>query len=213
MNRFEDRIYEDPLLDHMHDQGAMDTQYTQMIQAIKENKQKSWVLATSDNPCRDYMSVWDRLGLLDEKDATLLTLDIKRLVVPIQARKKILQVLHYSHQGITKTYATARTRYYWPSLKEDCQQMTQSCKVCKDLNPKAPINPNIDPTPPITDLRPFESVGLDMFSWKSNNYLLVVDRMSGYLFVENLQKSAKCKTVTEKFRLLALTYGFPHQVR
>ena len=136
----------------MHDQGALDIQYSQVIQAIRENKPKSWVLATSDNPCRDYVSVWDRMGLRDEKDATLLTLDIKRLIVPIQARKKILQVLHYSHQGITKTYAAARTRYYWPSLKEDCQQMTLSYKVCKELNPKAPINPNIDPTTPITDL-------------------------------------------------------------
>ena len=52
-----------------------------------------------------------------------------------------------------------------------------------------------------------------MFSWKANNYLLVVDRMSGYIFVEQLHKSAKCKTVTEKFRLLALTYGFPRDVR
>ena len=52
-----------------------------------------------------------------------------------------------------------------------------------------------------------------MFSWKSNNYLLVVDCMSSYIFVENLQKSAKCKTVTEKFHLLTLTYGFPCQVR
>ena len=52
------------------------------------------------------------MGLLDEKDATLLTLNIKNLVIPIQARKKILQVLHYSHQGITKTYTVARTRYY-----------------------------------------------------------------------------------------------------
>ena len=60
VNRFEDRIYEDPLLDKMCDQGALDTQYTQVIQAIKENQPKSWVLATSDNPCRDYISVWDR---------------------------------------------------------------------------------------------------------------------------------------------------------
>ena len=52
-----------------------------------------------------------------------------------------------------------------------------------------------------------------MFSWKANNYLLVVDRMSGYIFVEQLHKSAKCKTVTDKFRLLALTYGFPREVR
>jgi len=82
---------------------------------------------------------------------TLLTLDMKRLV-PMQTRKKILEVLHYSHQGINNTYTAARTRYYWPSLKEDCQQLTQSCTVCKELNPKTPINPNIDPATPITHL-------------------------------------------------------------
>ena len=152
VNRFEDRIYEDTSLDEMRNQGAIEIQYTQVIQAIKENQPKSWVLATSDNTCRDYVSVWDRLGLLDGKDATLLTLDIKRLIVPLQARKKILQVLHYSHEGITKINAMARNRYYWPSLKEDCQQMTQLCTVCKELNPKAPINPNIDPDTPITYL-------------------------------------------------------------
>ena len=52
-----------------------------------------------------------------------------------------------------------------------------------------------------------------MFSLKANNYLLVVDRMLGYIFVEMLHKTAKCKTVTEKFHLLALTYGFPRELR
>ena len=56
--------------------------------------------------------MWERLGTLDTRDPTLLTLDIRRLVIPIQARKKILEVLHYSHQGINKTYAAARSRYF-----------------------------------------------------------------------------------------------------
>ena len=165
VNRYEERMYKDPLLDHMRNQGALDQQYTSVVQAIREKQTRAWVLATSDNPCREYVSVWDRLGTLDNRDSTLLTLDIKRLVVPLQARKKILEVLDYSHQGINKTYTAARTRYYWPSLKEDCQQHTQSCTVCKELNPKTPINPNIDQATPITHLRPFKSVGLDMFSW------------------------------------------------
>ena len=156
MNRFEERLHSDPLLDHMRDQGDLDQQYTSVVQAIREKQTRAWVLATSDNPCREYASVWDRLGTLDNRDSTLLTLDIKRLVVPLQARKKILEVLHYSHQGINKTYTAARTRYYWPLLKEDCQQLTQSCTVCKELNPKTPINPNIDPATPITHLRPFK---------------------------------------------------------
>ena len=75
------------------------------------------------------------------------------------------------------------------------------------------MNPNIDPATPITDLQPFESVGLDMFVWKNVNYLLVVDRMSGYIFVETLHKSARCKTVTERFKILCLTFGFPREVR
>ena len=104
----------------------MDTQYTSVVQAIREKQTKAWVLATSENPFRDYASVWDRLGTLDNRDSTLLTLDIKILVIPLQAWKKILEGLHYSHQGINKTYTAARTRYYWPLLKEDCQQLTQS---------------------------------------------------------------------------------------
>ena len=98
-------------------------------------------------------------------------------------------------------------------MKQDCQQLTQSCQICKELNPKTPINPNIDPVTPITNLQPFESVGLDMFTWKNVNYLLVVDRMSGYIFVETLNKHARCKTVTERLKILCVTYGFPREVR
>ena len=69
----EDRIFEDEIRDH----GAMDLQYTEVIKAQRQNRSKSWVLASSENPCRDYIAVWDHLGTLGEKEATLLTLDIK----------------------------------------------------------------------------------------------------------------------------------------
>ena len=91
--------------------------------------------------------------------------------------------------------------------------MTQSCLVCKELNQKAPANPNIDQEQPKTDLQPFKLVGLDMFSWKGIQYLLIIDRMSGYIRVQNLNHSALCKTVTQKFKLLCLTYQFPCHVR
>ena len=80
--------------------------------------------------------------------------------------------------GISKAYAAARTRYYWPSMKEDIQQLTQACPVCKELNPKARTNPQINPEQPKMDLSPFESVGLNMFTWQGKFYVLVVDRIS-----------------------------------
>ena len=100
----------------MRDSGAIDDQYSAVI---KNKKNKARVLNSSAYPCREYVSVWDRLGTADDNNSTLLTLDIKRLVVPLQAQRNILKILHYFYQGRSKTYAAARTRYYWPSMKED----------------------------------------------------------------------------------------------
>ena len=112
IKRYHDRIASDPLLEEMRHSGAVDKQYTAVIKAITENICKIWVQNSSNNPCRDYISVWDRLGTADHNNLTLLTLDIKRLVVPLQAWKNILKIPHYSHKGISKTYAAARTWYY-----------------------------------------------------------------------------------------------------
>ena len=79
-------IANNPLLEEMRDSGAIDDQYSAVIKAIRDNRNKAWVLNSSDNPCREYVSVWDRLETADDNDSTLLTLDIKRLVVPLQAR-------------------------------------------------------------------------------------------------------------------------------
>ena len=98
-------------------------------------------------------------------------------------------------------------------MKEDCQQMTKSCMVFNDLSPKLSSQPKHRSRATKTDLQPFESVGLDMFRWKRIQNLFIVHRMSGYIIIENLNRSVLCKTMTQKFKLLCLTYGFPLQVR
>ena len=74
---YQDRILSDPLLEEIRDAWAMDDQYTVVIKALWEERNKGWVQNSSDNPCTDYMDVWNHLGIVDNKDATLLTLDIK----------------------------------------------------------------------------------------------------------------------------------------
>ena len=67
--------------------------------------------------------------------------------------------------------------------------------------------------PHITDLKPFKSMGPDLFTRKGLQNLVVVDRMSSYIFVEKINKHIPCKSVTQKFRLLILNYGMPCDVR
>ena len=51
VDKYEERLRSDPLLEHIHDQGALDHQYTAVVQAIQQKQTKDWVLNTSDNPC------------------------------------------------------------------------------------------------------------------------------------------------------------------
>ena len=214
IQKHEDRIREDPLLEDVRDAGSLDETYTAVIKALREGKTKDDIgNSTDDDPCRDFHKVWEKLGILDEKENSLLTFDVKRLVIPISKREEIMKILHLNHQGATKTYAAARSRYFWPSMKEDAKRITENYQVCKELNPRPRTNPNIDPETPKTHLEPFESIGLDMFSWKGDQYLLIIDRMSGFIFVEKMGKHATARGVTERFKLLCLTYGMPRDVR
>ena len=165
LHRYEERILSDPMLEDMRDAGCLDESYTAVIKAIREGKTKSDVSdMPDDNKCKEYHYVWDRLSVLDDRDSTLLTLDIKIIVVPLSQRKKLLKILHFSHQGITKTYAAAKSRYFWPGLKEEIKKMTTACETCREFNTRLKTNPNIDPETPFTDLQPFKSVGLNIFS-------------------------------------------------
>ena len=124
----------------------------------------------------------------------------------------MLEMIHISHVGQTKMYAAAKSRYFWPGMKEMVKNITESCDICKKLNPRPPANPNIEPERQITQLQPMESLGADIFSWKGIDYLLVVDRMSGYIFVFKLTKSTSSRVV-EHINSLCLTYGYPKEFR
>ena len=47
VDKFEERLRSDPLLEHIRDQGALDPQFTALIQVIQEKRTKNWVLNTS----------------------------------------------------------------------------------------------------------------------------------------------------------------------
>ena len=121
--------------------------------------------ATTD-PCHEYLKTWDNLALLDDKEPTLITMDIRRLVIPQSERKRLLETIHISHVGQTKMYAAAKSRYFWPWMQEMIKNITENCDICKKLNPRPLANPNIQPEKQITQLQPMESLGADIFSWK-----------------------------------------------
>ncbi|XP_063907429.1 uncharacterized protein K02A2.6-like [Zophobas morio] len=74
-------------------------------------------------------------GILFRKD---------RVLIPSSLRSHILNELHETHLGITKTKQLARRYVYWPSIDRDIERLVKGCESCA-LNqsnpPKAPLHP------------------------------------------------------------------------
>ena len=83
-----------------------------------------------------YRTVFDKLsirwGLVFVDD---------QIVVPIDLRRKLLDIIHFGHSGITKMNAEAKI-FWWPGMKQDIENKVKDCTAClasgKNLNYQLP---------------------------------------------------------------------------
>ena len=71
-----------------------------------------------------YTAVFDKLsirwGLLFVDD---------QIVIPIDIRRRLLDILHFGHSGITKMTWEARI-FWWPGMKQDIENKVKDCIAC-----------------------------------------------------------------------------------
>ena len=131
--------------------------------------------------------------------------------MPQGARRGILRALHKSHRGLTITYSTARQLYYWPGMKNDIAENIKSCEACMH-NQKNNIRQEILPTKTSEAWAPMKKMGIDLFDVLGKKWIVLVDRYSGYCFVQQLHKTATkdvVKFLTDTFQ----EYGWPEAIR
>jgi len=126
--------------------------------------------------------------------------------------KGCLDSLHRSHQGLTKSLEHARQLFYWPTLANDVTLRVKSCKVCQEMLPSkhGPIMAEVA----LGDLdsAPLEDVGTDIFHYNKENYLVLVDRASGFLWCDKLVRTNTASVI----RLLSgwfCLFGYPSTIR
>ena len=125
-----------------------------------------------------------------------MLLDSKRIVLPLAAVKPILQLLHSSHSGITKTYHLARGLYFWPGMTNDIKQLVSACADCPKVLPSQPSNPMSTPSPSTHFGFPMQHIGLDLFSFGNKEFLICVDHWSGYPFYSHLRSLSSSSVIT-----------------
>ena len=182
--------------------------YQAIISALATSPFHSNEKETSPCPTPELAKAWPMLSLSPSDNGTLILYNASRILVPDTIKPRILKALHAPHAGLVKTQTLASQLYYWPTMNNDIKTTIQSCTACKKLMPSQPPAPLR-----ITEANtPMHSVGTDLFDHTGTNWLVLVDRFSGFILASKMNKTTT-EAVTKRLRSWFIDLGFPHTIR
>ena len=134
-----------------------------------------------------------------------LLLFSEKLVVPYSLRSDMLKLLHEGHMGIEKSKARARQIFYWPGINADIENYIKKCKLCEaNSNKQQKETLLLYPLPE----RPWERLGLDIFSYGGQSYLVVFDSFSNWLEIRPI-KDKSIKSCIKILKNIFSVFGSP----
>ena len=98
-------------------------------------------------------------------------------------RNDALRRLHESPQGISKCRERAASAISWPGISRDITRFIDRCDTCRRNRPthrEQPLRPVELPG------RPWEKVAMDIFHYKRNDYLVIIDYYSRWIEIKQL---------------------------
>lgn len=155
------------------------------------------------HPARQFLNIWHAICVQDG----LLYYD-EKIIIPGNYRKKIMELLHTAHIGLERTLKKARETYYWPGMSSDIKNLIDGCQPCQTLR-RSKMN---DYTTETVATAPMEQMSMDLFHYGSKEYFVLVDRYSGYPFVEYLPKTST-SDVLKRLDKIFQHFGYPKRIR
>lgn len=129
-----------------------------------------------------------------------------RVVVPQAARKRMLPILHETHQGASAMKSLARTMFWYPGLDKDIEIVVRMCTVCA----QAASMPHAQPPMswPASN-EPWGRIHVDFAGPMDGHIMLiVVDSHSKWIEVVPMRSTSSIRTI-EELRTLFSRFGLP----
>ena len=200
---------QNPSFRRLVDIAREDVEYQRIVDCIKNGINVRTL--GKDHPAKCLQAVWDRLTLQEVAENPLIILDHSRIYVPIAGRIHLLYNLHEGHPGQTKMQLFTAKFYYWPKLSKDVINFVENCELCQKYASSRKREPFQQYEPEYAQY-PMQSTGLDVFQYKNNHFLIMVDRFSGYIFVKkltNLTSQHTCEVLQRWYT----QFGWPEYQR
>ena len=181
------------------DQCKTDPAYKQIVDAFRNGRNLSDLPV--DHPALRLKQVGHQISLTTDG---IILVDGDKIYLPPGARANTLQCLHERHCGYGKTIQTARSLYYWPSMKHDIRNIIDNCKACQQLRPSKPLKPFITTSANFL----MEQISIDLMHVGSKTYMVTADRYSGYIWVKMLRHQ-DTKAVIDVLDKITRIFGIP----
>ena len=133
----------------------------------------------------------------------------QKLVIPTAMRKDMIKAVHIGHFGVEKSVGRARDIMFWPLMSKHITEYVQSCAICnkhKDSNSKQPLHPHDVPQ------RPWQNLSLDLFTWKNQEFMVLVDAYSRY-FEFDLIPNTRSVTIIRKLKVHFSRFGICEKLK
>lgn len=187
-------------MEQLREETAQDPELSQLMMCLRNGFETD---GNVPHNIQHYKKVADELYELDG----LLFLH-GRLVVPLSMRSYILQLIHEGHLGMEKCKTMARRTLYWPNMSRDIETLVAKCSTCNSFRRQQAAEPLLPH--PVPD-RPWQKVGVDIFSFKQKDYILVVDYYSKYPEISRLSDKT-ASTVIMHLKEIFARHGIPEQL-
>ena len=207
------RVREDPRIVEILQAAAQSTCYKEAVKAKLDGLSQDEVKKLPDtHGARSVCRWWNDIGLLDNKEDTIMIMGDSKIMVPKNARQGILKLLHVPHMATSRTRKAASARYFWVGMGDEVKKMCESCQTCRERGPSRPAEPMDMPDPKAT-MEPMTALGLDMMQYGGVKYLICVDRYSGYPLVHKTGKTSSTKEVIKALSGWFRTFGYAKRAR
>ena len=123
-----------------------------------------------------------------------------------ELRKK--ERIHSSHIGINGCLRRARECMFWPCMSADLKQYISQCETCGTYEIKQQKKTVMSHE--FTE-RPWDKIGVDLYTIDSNDYLIVVDYFSNFWEIDHLTDT-KASTAIKKLNCHFARQGIPEVV-
>ena len=165
-----------------------------------------------DNGCptEDATPYWRYRDALYIQEGVIMYED--RVVVPPSLHQVVLENLHAAHQGVSTMELRARTIVFWPGMTADIHRVRASCGDCNRGAPSQAPTLSTPAEPPST---PFESIFADFCEFGGRHYLIVGDRLSGWVEIFTAKSGTSqsgAAGLIAQLRAMFATFGVPNKI-